>query len=120
MMAREASDLAPRADRQWNARLEWLSLPLLLAIWQLAAMIAASRFLPTPVFVAGQIVDLAVNGHLLADFQHRGSPHERHRMAICYSNNSGWLRIKRFRFCHNFLYVTVTDPTEDHHGQPTY
>jgi NitT/TauT family transport system permease protein len=67
-MAREASDLAPRAVGHWRTRLEWLSLPLLLLVWQIAAMIATSRFLPTPFMVAGQIVDLAVNGHLLADF----------------------------------------------------
>jgi NitT/TauT family transport system permease protein len=49
-------------------RLEWLSLPLLLVIWQGAAMVAGSRFLPSPIGVAGEIVDLTVRGHLVADF----------------------------------------------------
>jgi NitT/TauT family transport system permease protein len=51
-----------------GTRLEWLSLPLLLLIWHGAAMGAASRFLPSPVLVAGEIADLVTRGHMLADF----------------------------------------------------
>lgn len=57
--------MAPRARAPG---VEWLSLPLLLILWQGAAWAAASRFLPSPVLVAGEIVDLAGRGHLLADF----------------------------------------------------
>ena len=57
--------MAPRGN---GTRLEWLSLPLLLLIWQVAAMVAASRFLPSPLVVAGEIADLVVRGHMLADF----------------------------------------------------
>ncbi len=59
---------AARAERPTGAWLEWLSLPLLLAIWQGLALVAASRFLPSPVLVAGQIVELSAQGHLLTDF----------------------------------------------------
>ena len=57
--------MAPRA--KWT-RLEWLSLPLLLLTWQVAAMVSASRFLPSPVLVAEKVADLVTNGHMLADF----------------------------------------------------
>jgi len=57
--------MAPRGN---GTRLEWPSLPLLLLIWQVAAMVAASRFLPSPVVVAGEIADLVIRGHMLADF----------------------------------------------------
>jgi NitT/TauT family transport system permease protein len=67
-MGQQATDLAMRADQPMRIRLEWLSLPLLLVIWQGLALVAASRFLPSPILVAGHIVDLAVNGHLLDDF----------------------------------------------------
>lgn len=60
--------MAPRTDPGSGIGLEWLSLPLLLVLWQIAAVIAASRFLPSPLMVAGQIIDLTVNGHLVADF----------------------------------------------------
>ena len=49
-------------------RLEWLSLPLLVLLWQCVALLAASRFLPSPVTVAGQVVELAISGHLVLDF----------------------------------------------------
>ena len=49
-------------------RLEWLSLPLLVILWQVAAMLAGSRFLPSPVMVAAQAAELATTGHLIADF----------------------------------------------------
>ena len=45
-----------------------LSVLLLLALWQGAAMALASRFLPSPVVVAGHILFLARDGHLIADF----------------------------------------------------
>ena len=66
-MVQKETSLAPRA-RPLGIRLEWLSLPLLLILWQVAALVAASRFMPSPVLVAGEIVDLTLNGHLLADF----------------------------------------------------
>lgn len=63
----ESGRPAPRAAPS-GPRLEWLSLPLLLALWQGAAMLAASRFLPSPLAVAAQVQDLAMTGHLIADF----------------------------------------------------
>ena len=51
-----------------NLRVEWLSLPLLLAIWQGLAMAAASRFLPSPLEVAAEIWTLVQQGDLIADF----------------------------------------------------
>lgn len=48
--------------------LEWLSLPLLVFIWQIVAVTMSSRFLPTPLDVAWEIGDLAVSGRLVADF----------------------------------------------------
>mgnify|MGYP000103140421 CR=1 FL=1 len=47
--------------------LELVSLPLLLLIWQLLAMIIQHRLLPTPGMVAVELADLAVNGRLLED-----------------------------------------------------
>lgn len=67
-MAQKSEHAAKHAGFRSSIKLEWLSLPLLLVIWQAAAMIAASRFLPMPVNVAAQIADLAMNGPLLADF----------------------------------------------------
>ena len=67
-MSQQLTDLAPPISRPLRLQLEWLSLPLLLVLWQLAAMVAASRFLPSPVLVAGHVVDLAVNGRLIEDF----------------------------------------------------
>ena len=55
-------------DRPLGIRVEWLSLPLLLLLWQGVALVAGSRFLPSPVVVAGLILDLSLNGPLLADF----------------------------------------------------
>jgi len=49
-------------------RLEHLSLPLLLALWQVAAILAASRLFPSPITVAQQVWTLTLNGHLLTDF----------------------------------------------------
>jgi NitT/TauT family transport system permease protein len=49
----------------------WLglaSLPLFLLVWQVAALIAQSRFLPGPPGVAVEIWGLIVNGPLLGDF----------------------------------------------------
>lgn len=48
--------------------LEMASLPLLLLIWQVAAWVAQSRFLPGPGLVAAEIADLAWEGSLLSDF----------------------------------------------------
>lgn len=47
--------------------LEALSLPLLLAIWQLLAMIFPGRLFPSPIAVAVELWDLTLHGKLLAD-----------------------------------------------------
>lgn len=67
-MSQQLTELAPPTSRPLGLKLEWFSLPLLLIIWQAAAVMAASRFLPSPVLVAGHAVDLAVNGRLIEDF----------------------------------------------------
>lgn len=55
-----------RADSElW---LGGISVLLMLAMWQAIAMVLNSRFLPDPVAVAGQIVFLTREAHLLADF----------------------------------------------------
>lgn len=48
--------------------LGWLSVLLLIVAWQGLALALQSRFLPTPLTVAGHIVWLAQDGHLLPDF----------------------------------------------------
>jgi len=48
--------------------LELASLPLLLLIWQAAAWMAQSRFLPGPARVAAEIGELALDGPLVGDF----------------------------------------------------
>ena len=48
-------------------RLEWISLPLLLLLWQAIAMAVAHRLFPTPFVVFGTLVDLALHKNLLAD-----------------------------------------------------
>lgn len=67
-MSQHLTDLARPPSRASGIKPEWLSLPLLLVLWQLVAMVAASRFLPSPVQVAGHVIDLAVNGRLVEDF----------------------------------------------------
>ena len=67
-MSEHVTDMVPPAARPFTLKLEWLSLPLLLLLWQVAAMVAASRFLPSPILVAQHVVDLAATGHLIADF----------------------------------------------------
>lgn len=67
MISQQLTDLAPPILRPY-VRLEWLSLPLLLALWQGLAMAVASRFLPSPVLVAEHVVELATGGHLVTDF----------------------------------------------------
>lgn len=47
----------------------WLSFLLLLGIWQGLAVALQSRFLPSPIVVAGHIGWLVGNGHLIEDFQ---------------------------------------------------
>lgn len=61
------TDGAARSGRTWPW-LEIASLPLLLLIWQIAAWIAQSRFLPGPVSVGQEIWDLLLDGPLLGDF----------------------------------------------------
>lgn len=45
-----------------------ISVPLLIVIWQIAAVVIASRFLPSPLMVADTILRQATEGHLVADF----------------------------------------------------
>lgn len=47
--------------------LEWLSLPLLLGLWQVLAIVVAHRLFPTPIMVAGEIWQLAQDGPLIPD-----------------------------------------------------
>jgi NitT/TauT family transport system permease protein len=56
-----------RFRRRAGIALELASLPLLLVIWQVLAMVIANRLFPTPVTVAGEIWQLATAGPLLAD-----------------------------------------------------
>ena len=49
--------------------LDWLSLPLFAAIWQVTAMVVQSRFLPTPLAVADHIALLTSTGSMLEDFR---------------------------------------------------
>jgi NitT/TauT family transport system permease protein len=67
-MAEATSGLSTPRTAPAGPRLEWLSLPLLLAIWQAAAVLVASRFLPSPLAVAAHVLDLATNGRLIEDF----------------------------------------------------
>lgn len=64
---------APAMNRSKTLdRTRWLelsSLPLLLLIWQIAAWVANSRFLPGPIPVAAEIWDLVWQGPLLGDFR---------------------------------------------------
>lgn len=54
-----------RPLRLWP--LEWVSVIAGLLLWQVAAMLAASRLFPGPVAVAGELVELVLSGPLLAD-----------------------------------------------------
>lgn len=56
-----------RQKRRRDAGLELLSLPLLLVIWQVLAMVFPSRLFPTPIAVAVELWDLTLHGKLLAD-----------------------------------------------------
>ncbi len=66
----KAAGALPSADRRGGGFpwLELASLPLLLLIWQVAAWILQSRFLPGPSVVAVEIWELAFDGPLFADF----------------------------------------------------
>lgn len=68
VVSQKLTELAPPSFPPPRLRLEWLSLPLLVVLWQAIAMYAASRFLPSPVQVAGHVLDLALNGRLVEDF----------------------------------------------------
>ena len=56
----------PRHPRG-SAALEYLSLPLLLAVWQILAMVFVHRLFPSPVAVAQELWLLATSGPLLPD-----------------------------------------------------
>lgn len=47
--------------------MEWLSLPLLLAVWQMFAWLFPSRLFPGPVDVGVELVELSTRGRLLSD-----------------------------------------------------
>jgi NitT/TauT family transport system permease protein len=51
-----------------QAWLGWASFLMLLVLWQIVALVLQSRFLPTPWVVAGHILWLTQEGHLLPDF----------------------------------------------------
>lgn len=55
------------AKKSSGRLLELASLPLLLLIWQVLAMVLQHRLLPTPGAVAVELVDHLINGRLLAD-----------------------------------------------------
>lgn len=55
----------PAREQAW---LGWVSLVVLLGVWQGVASWLDSRFLPSPVTVAAQIGWLARDGHLIPDF----------------------------------------------------
>lgn len=57
----------PRPQPQRHAALEYLSLPLLLLVWQILAMLFTHRLFPTPLAVAGELWQLATDGPLLPD-----------------------------------------------------
>jgi NitT/TauT family transport system permease protein len=67
-MGQHLGDVVWPETRRAGGRLEWLSLGLLLLLWQGAATLAQSRFMPGPVAVATHLADLVTTGHLLADF----------------------------------------------------
>lgn len=58
----------PPSRAEPQAWLGSLSVLLLLALWQVVAMALQSRFLPSPVTVAAQILFLTREGHLISDF----------------------------------------------------
>lgn len=65
-LPQEAPSVTSRASGpRW---LELASLPLLLALWQGAAVLVQSRFLPSPVAVAVEIWGLIRSGPLMEDF----------------------------------------------------
>ncbi|MGZ9809333.1 ABC transporter permease [Pseudoroseicyclus sp. H15] len=66
----DAADAAPEPPRRFmqGRLLEILSLPLLLLLWQCAAWIAQSRFMPGPVAVAAEIWQELLGGRLIDDF----------------------------------------------------
>lgn len=54
-------------QKRRDVGLEVLSLPLLLVIWQVLAMLFPGRLFPTPIAVAVELWDLTLHGKLLAD-----------------------------------------------------
>lgn len=63
-------DLQRRKTRSWQvpgSALEWLSLPMLLLVWQILAMLFAHRLFPSPILVSQEIWDAATAGQLLLD-----------------------------------------------------
>lgn len=60
--------MQPSARVRTKAWLGGLSVLMLLALWQGLALVLASRFLPSPAAVAGHILFLTRDAHLIADF----------------------------------------------------
>lgn len=58
--------MTPR-HRSAGLWLEWLSLPLLLLIWQGLAMVFAHRLFPSPILVAQELWEAATAGSLMLD-----------------------------------------------------
>ncbi len=48
-------------------RLEWLSLPLLILLWEVAALVVDHRLFPTPVEVFREVIHLATERRLIPD-----------------------------------------------------
>ena len=48
-------------------RLEWLSLPLLILVWEVAALVIDHRLFPTPVEVFREVIHLATERRLIPD-----------------------------------------------------
>jgi NitT/TauT family transport system permease protein len=69
-MTRQPSPVSAdgRAVRAREVWLGWFSFLMLIAVWQALALLLNSRFLPTPVAVAGHILWLTREGHLIPDF----------------------------------------------------
>ncbi|QQA42169.1 ABC transporter permease [Pelagovum pacificum] len=54
--------------RRQRRQAEWLSIPLLLVVWTVAALLAQDETVPPPWIVVAEITDQLVRGNLLADF----------------------------------------------------
>lgn len=56
-----------QTGRKGKRLFEWISIPLLLLLWQVASVAAQHRLFPTPIVVFAELYDLAIHETLLAD-----------------------------------------------------